>query len=149
MFGHKTRGTGHLVDALARIRLFAACTRDQLAALARLFTEVDRPAGTVLVREGTPGTEFFIIVDGTATATIGKHRVSTLGPGDFFGEMSLLDRAPRSATVTADTEMTLLVADAKSFSTLVASAPSVGARMMRTLAERLRHVEAPEPVAAR
>jgi len=142
MGGKKRRQAGRKIDVLAGIRLFSACSREELAKLAQLFDEVERPAGSVLVREGDPGSEFYVIVDGTATATIGDNYVATLSSGDFFGEMSLLDRSPRAATVTADFDLELLVADARSFATLVEGAPSVGMRMMRMMSERLRTVEA-------
>jgi len=143
MGGKKRREAGRKIDALAGIRLFRACGKQELAKLAQLFNEVQRPGGSVLVREGDAGSEFYVIVDGTATATIGDKFVATLGPGDFFGEMSLLDRAPRAATVTADFVVELLVADARSFAALVQSSPSVGMRMMRMMSERLRSIEAP------
>jgi CRP/FNR family transcriptional regulator, cyclic AMP receptor protein len=142
MGGKKRRQAGHKIDTLAGIRLFSASSRDELEKLAQLFDEVERPAGSVLVREGDPGSEFYVIVAGTATATIGGSHVATLGHGDFFGEMSLLDRSPRAATVTADSDLELLVADARSFASLVDAAPSVGMRMMRMMSERLRSVEA-------
>jgi len=72
---------------------------------------------------------------------VGGTKIATLGAGDFFGEMSLLEHAPRAATVVAETDLELLVMDPRSFSSLVGSAPSVGMRMMRTLSERLRSVE--------
>jgi CRP-like cAMP-binding protein len=142
MGGKKRREAGRKIDILASIRLFGACSREELAKLAQLFDEVERPAGSVLVREGEPGSEFYVIVEGTATATVGDKYVATLSAGDFFGEMSLLDRAPRAATVAAEGDLELLVADARSFAALVNSAPSVGMRMMRMMSERLRTVEA-------
>ena len=142
MGGKKRRQAGRKIDVLAGIRLFSACSREELTKLAQLFDEVERPVGSVLVREGDPGSEFYVIIDGTATATIGGKYVAKLSPGDFFGEMSLLDRSPRAATVTADLDLELLVADARSFAALVDAAPSVGMRMMRMMSERLRTVEA-------
>ena len=141
MFG-KRNADRRKIDTLAHIGLFGAATGDQLAQLAPLFDEVTRSAGSVLTREGETGREFFIIVDGSATASVAGHDIATLGSGDFFGEMSLLDRAPRAATVTATTELELLVADARSFFALVETAPSVGMRMMRTMSERIRQIEA-------
>jgi CRP/FNR family transcriptional regulator, cyclic AMP receptor protein len=143
MGGKKRREAGRKIDVLAGIRLFGACSREELATLAQLFDEIERPAGSVLVREGEPGSDFYVMVEGTATATVGDKYVATLSAGDFFGEMSLLDREPRAATVTADFDLQLLVADARSFAALVASFPSVGMRMMRMMSERLRSVEAP------
>jgi CRP/FNR family transcriptional regulator, cyclic AMP receptor protein len=142
----KRHAEGRKVDALAGMRLFGACSREQLTQIAHLFEETARPAGSVLVREGDPGSEFFVILDGAASASVGDELVRTLGPGDFFGEMSLLERAPRSATITAETDLDLLVMDARSFSSLVEAAPSVGVRMMRTMTERLRSVEAPATI---
>ena len=133
----------HKIDILAKLHLFGACTRDELAELAGLFEEIERPAGRVIVREGEAGSEFYVIVAGTATTTIDGRTVGTLRQGDFFGEMSLLEHAPRSATVTAESDVELLVANARSFSELVERAPSVDMRMMRLLSERLRSVEAP------
>jgi len=130
------------IDTLASIGLFGACSRYQLTQLASMFDEVTRSAGSVLTREGETGKEFFVIVDGSATASVSGTELATLGTGDFFGEMSLLDRAPRAATVTATTELELLVADARSFFALVETAPSVGMRMMRTMSERIRQIEA-------
>jgi len=138
----KRRIADRKIDVLAGIRLFGACNREELSEIARLFDEVERPAGSVLVREGDPGEEFYVIVDGTATATVGEQDVATLGPGDFFGEMSILERAERAATITAATGVELLVMGHRAFSTLVDASPSVGMRMMRTMAERLRGVEA-------
>ena len=141
MFG-KRNADQRTIDTLASIPLFGAATRDQLAQLAPLFTEVTRSAGSVLTREGEAGNEFFVVVDGTATASVAGNDIAALGRGDFFGEMSLLDRAPRAATVTATTDLELLVADARSFFALVETAPSVGMRMMRTMSERIRQIEA-------
>ena len=137
----RDRASRHTVDTLSGMHLFSACRRHEIEHLARLFEPVERPAGTVIVREGEPGTEFFIIVEGTASASVGDHAVTTLGAGDFFGEMALLDHSPRSATVTATTDVELLVADSVIFSRMVASTPSVGVRMMRTLSGRLRAAE--------
>ena len=99
----------------------------------------------MIVRQGDPGRECFVIADGRAKATIrGKQSVS-LGPGSFFGEMSLLDQGPRSATVTAETDMHLLVLGSREFSSLVDEVPIVALRMMRGLAERLRSAERSQP----
>jgi len=140
MFGKKNADR-RKIDTLGAISLFGACSREQLAQLASLFDEVTRPAGSILTREGETGSEFFVIVEGALKASIGGQDVGALGEGDFFGEMSLLDRAPRSATVSATTDVELLVADARSFFALVETAPSVGMRMMRTMSERIRLVE--------
>ena len=130
------------IEILSRIPLFASSTHDELAKAAALFDEVARPAGTVLVREGVPGNEFYVLVEGTVTASVHGETLARLGAGDFFGEMSLLEHAPRAATITADTDVTLLVAEPRGFSALWSAAPGVGVRMLRTMSSRLRSVEA-------
>jgi CRP-like cAMP-binding protein len=139
-FGRKLAAADKL-EMLAGIKLFAGCSREELMQLASLFDEVERPPGTVLVREGEAGQEFFVIVEGTLSATLHGRRIASLGPGDFFGEMSLLESAPRAATIVAETAVRLLVVDPRGFSGLVASAPPVGIKMLRIMSQRLRGVE--------
>jgi CRP/FNR family transcriptional regulator, cyclic AMP receptor protein len=86
-----------------------------------------------------------VIAEGKARATIRGKGSQPLGPGSFFGEMSLLDQGPRSATVMAETDMHLLVLGSREFSSLVNEVPTVAVRMMRGLAERLRSAERPQP----
>jgi CRP/FNR family cyclic AMP-dependent transcriptional regulator len=127
------------------VRLFSTCSKRELARIASLVDEVDAPKGKVIVREGEPGRECFVITDGRARATIRGKGSATLGPGSFFGEMSLLDQGPRSATVTAETDLRLLVLGSREFSSLVNEVPTVAVRMMRGLAERLRASERRQP----
>ena len=96
----------------------------------------------VLVREGVPGSEFYALVEGTVTASVYGEKLATLTAGDFFGEMSLLEHAPRAATIVAETDVTLLVAEPRGFAALWSASPSVGVRMLRTMSSRLRSVEA-------
>ncbi len=127
--------------ALAQVDLFRACTRRELAQIAALADLLEVPAGAVLTREGQPGREAFVIAEGRAHVTLKGRRVAELGPGAFFGEMSLLDRGPRSATVQATTDMTLFVLDARSFSGMLQQSPSVMRKMLQTVARRLRVFE--------
>ena len=132
-------------ELIGNVRLFSNCNKRELARIASLVEEVDAPKGKVIVRQGDPGRECFVVADGKARATIrGKGSVA-LGPGSFFGEMSLLDQGPRSATVTAETDMHLLVLGSREFSSLVDEVPTVALRMMRGLAERLRASERRQP----
>ena len=133
------------MELLADVRLFSTCNKRELARIASLADEVDAPKGKVIVRQGDPGRECFVIMDGKARATIRGKGSTVLGPGSFFGEMSLLDQGPRSATVTAETNMHLLVLGSREFSSLVNEVPAVAVRMMRGLAERLREAERPQP----
>ena len=137
----RERGAGQKVGVLRGISLFAGCTASELTRLAQLFDEGWRAEGTTLVQEGRPGAEFFVIVDGRARATLRGEHLGTLGPGDFFGEMSLLEVAPRAATVVAETDVSLLVLEPRGFASLLAIAPTVGMRMMRAMSQRLRSLE--------
>jgi CRP/FNR family cyclic AMP-dependent transcriptional regulator len=129
------------VRLLADVALFRLCTRSELARIASLAEEIEAPAGKVLTQEGESGWEFFVVAEGRATARRGSRRMATIGPGSFFGEMSLLDEGPRSATVTADTDMHLLVLSSRSFSQLIEEVPAVARRILRGMAERLRDSE--------
>ena len=130
---------------LSEVPLFSACTQRELRRIASLADEVEVPQGKVLTRQGAPGWECFVITRGLAKATMRGRGSSTLRPGAFFGEMALLDQGPRSATVTAETDMHLLVLSSRDFSALVEEVPSVARRIMRGLAERLREAERPHP----
>lgn len=129
------------VDVLKDVWLFSACTNKELGRIASLVDEAEVPEGAVLTKEGAAGHEFFAVADGKATAKLKNKKLASYGPGDFFGEMSLLDQGPRSATITADTPMTLYVLDARSFSTLIDRHPAVARKILRGLAQRLRKAE--------
>ena len=133
------------LELLAQVPLFRACNKRDLRRIASLVDEVDVSQGKVLTRQGQPGWEFFVIVDGEAKATMRGHRSAPLKRGAFFGEMSLLDGGPRSATVTAETDMRLLVLSSRSFSSLIDEVPSVGRRVLQVMAERLREAERARP----
>jgi CRP/FNR family transcriptional regulator, cyclic AMP receptor protein len=126
---------------LGGVTLFSRCTKGELHRIAALADEIEAPEGKVLTREGESGWEFFVVAAGTATARRGNRKVATIGPGSFFGEMALIDQGPRSATVTADTEMHLLVLSSRSFSELLDEVPTVGRRVLAGMAERLRAAE--------
>lgn len=130
------------IDALKRVPLFAACTDKELRKIASLADEVRVDEGKVLTKQGAPGREFFVIAQGQATVRIGKKKVATLGAGECFGEMSLLDQGPRTATVAAHTAMTLYVLEPRAFASMLDDTPVVARKILRTLAERLRKVEA-------
>ena len=102
-------------DVLANVALFTGCDNKELAQVAALATEVEIPEGKVLAREGSPGREFYVILEGKAQVSIDGSEVATLGPGDFCGEMALLDLGPRVATVTASTPMEVAVLDPREF----------------------------------
>jgi len=130
------------IELLRSVWLFERCSNRELSGLQRIATPLDVPAGRALTNEGDLGREFFVIVSGKAEATRGNISIATLGPGSFFGEMALLDRQPRTATVTTLEPTTVLVITAGAFNSLVESMPSVDRKMLVVLAERLRDVEA-------
>jgi CRP/FNR family transcriptional regulator, cyclic AMP receptor protein len=130
------------VELLRGVSLFSACSKRELSRIASLADQIEVPKGKVLTREGESGSEFFVIVEGQARVIVGKRgRVAPLGPGASFGEMSLLDRGPRTATVEAESDMQLLVLDARSFSSLLAEVPSVARKVLAAMAARLRVAE--------
>jgi CRP-like cAMP-binding protein len=135
--GAVARAGKHL-EYLATVPLFAALTDDELARVAQATDELDVAAGEELVAQGRVGREFFLILDGRAVVRRDGREVGTLGPGEWFGELSLLDNEPRSATVVAVSDMKLLVLGQAEFAGLLETVPSLAAKMLRALAGRLR-----------
>jgi CRP/FNR family cyclic AMP-dependent transcriptional regulator len=130
------------VEFLATVPLFSALTRDELKRVVRAAEELDAAAGDELVTEGRVGREFFLILDGEAIVRRNGRRVATLGTGDWFGELSLIDNQPRSATVVAATDMKLLVLGQAEFGGLLQTVPSMAAKLLRGMALRLREADA-------
>lgn len=126
------------LEHIARIPLFADCSKKELLHLHSLCTEIDLPAGKVLTKQGSVGYECFVIVAGTATVTIDDQVVTTLGPGSYFGELALLDKQPRSATVAAVSPMTVLVMGPREFSGALVTVPGLAHKLLGGLARRLR-----------
>ena len=126
------------IEHLKTIELFSACTHDELALISSKTTPHHAKAGEVLAGEGRVGHEFVVIVEGTAKVMVGGQQVASLGPGDFFGEVALLDNGPRTATVIAETDLVAEVSSHGEFQDLVAGAPSVSHKMLVGLAHRLR-----------
>ena len=126
---------------LQRVHLFESCSSRQLRAIARIAEVQEVSPGHVLARTGEPGDRFFVIVDGSARVEVSPDNQGKIGPGAFFGEMSLLDGEPRSATVIADTAMRLLVISRRDFVTLLREVPSLTQQMLVTLCQRLRRAE--------
>ncbi|OFX14320.1 MAG: hypothetical protein A2V59_12210 [Armatimonadetes bacterium RBG_19FT_COMBO_69_19] len=130
------------VKLLQRVALFEGLSSRQLAQVARLVDEVNVAAGKRLAMAGQTGRELFVIVEGRALARTPRGRTVQLGPGQFFGEMSLLDGGPRSATVEASTPMRLLVIGYREFWQLLAESPLIAKQIMRVLSNRLREADA-------
>jgi CRP/FNR family cyclic AMP-dependent transcriptional regulator len=128
------------IERLQETRLFAHCTKDELRQIASLTTVKEVDAGMVLAEQGTVGREFFVITEGSATATRDGSWLADLGPGSFFGELALLDGGPRTATVVADSRMTLLVLSRTEFKSLQLTAPTVAYKMLVEVGARLRRI---------
>jgi CRP/FNR family cyclic AMP-dependent transcriptional regulator len=125
---------------LAAVPMFSGCSRKELAIIARAAKPVAHKAGAVIAREGERGIGLFLILDGTCTVSIGGKKKTTLGPGQFFGEIALLDGGPRTATVTADTDVRLLGLTEWMFRGLLAEHPSIALKTLESVAGRLRAV---------
>ena len=129
------------LDHLAQVPLFSTCSRKDLQKLGKASDEIEVKQGKVLVEEGKPGHEFFLIEDGTAEVRRNNRKVATLARGQFFGELSLLDRGPRSATVIANTDMTLVVLGQREFLGVIDEVPAMARKLLAALAGRLREAD--------
>jgi len=132
-----TRGA---VDQLAKVPMFSGCTKRELQAIVRAAKEVSHPDGHVIAREGDRGIGFFLITEGKVKVSIGGKARASLGPGDFFGEISLLDRGPRTATVTAVMPVKLIGITFWVFRGLLEEHPSIAMKVLEVVARRLRTV---------
>ena len=128
-------------EALSNVILFSGCDSKEIAQIASLATEVEVPEGKILAKEGEPGREFYVILDGKADVEIAGKHVATLGPGDFFGEMALLDQGPRVASVKAGSDMEVAVLDPREFVSLIEEHPAVARKVLKVMAGRLRQAE--------
>ncbi len=130
-----------LADQLAVLPLFSACSTRDLQRLGRAADELAVPAGTQLTVQGAVGREAFVIVDGTAEVTKDDTVAATLGAGDHFGELALLDGGPRTATVTASSDMTVLVLSKPAFNAVLDEIPTLAHKLLVATARRLRESE--------
>lgn len=137
----RTKKLSAKAAALQQVALFSACNPDQLELAAALVDQTRFPAGTTMARQGASGWEAFVIVSGQANVLIDGQHISVVGPGEAVGEMALLDRAPRSATVVAETDVEALVLTEPSLERLIKDTP-VARNLLRSLARRLREFEA-------
>ena len=128
----------NVLEELAAVPLFSACNKTELRRVARLGTEISVSDGTVLAEQGKAGFEFCLIEDGKVRCLVDGKQVATLGAGDFFGEMALIDRGPRVATVVAEGPVQLLVFDAREFGTLLDAAPAIANKVLQSFAARVR-----------
>jgi CRP/FNR family transcriptional regulator, cyclic AMP receptor protein len=130
-------------EQLAAVPLFEGLSKKQLRRISSLMTRIDRPAGQVLTTEGQQGCEFFIVLDGEVEVRQGDRVIATRRPGDYVGEIALLDRRPRTATVVATTPVSVEVLSRSEFVSLLAEVPELSEQVMATMAQRLVDLETP------
>jgi CRP-like cAMP-binding protein len=125
------------IELLSHVPLLAHCSKRELARIATLADLVEFPEGDTLMREGTPGAEFFVIVDGWARVTRRGRKLAELGAGDWFGEIALLSDTPRTASVVAGSPLQTLVLTRPGLSALMHDVPSIGTKVLAAVGERL------------
>jgi CRP/FNR family cyclic AMP-dependent transcriptional regulator len=125
------------IEAMRGVPLFAGCSKRELAAIAAIADELDVPEGKQLIREGDRGSEFFVLLDGTVEVRKGDRKLRTMGPGESFGEIALIARTPRTATVVAKTPLRVLVITDRAFKLLLEQMPQIQVKVLKELAERL------------
>jgi CRP/FNR family cyclic AMP-dependent transcriptional regulator len=128
---------GGKVDLIRGIPLFSECSRAELEAVARVTDELRFPEGRMLMRQGARGRELVVIVEGDVSIEQDGKRIAVRSGGDFLGELALVTGRPRTATVTALTELRALVLDGLSFDRLLRDVPTIAVKIMRAVAERL------------
>jgi CRP-like cAMP-binding protein len=129
------------LELLKRTPLLAGLNEHDLEEVGRLADEVDVPAGKVLTKQGDPGREFFMIVDGAVRIERGGQLIRTIGPGEFFGDIALVVERPRMATATADADSQLLVVGHREFHSLMDRFPSIRICVLESIAHRLADLE--------
>jgi len=129
------------IEDLQEIELFSELSKRDLKAVSKLMTETHVAAGAELMREGEAGREFMVILDGEATVRRGRRVLARVETGDFLGELAVIAGMPRSATVTADTDMTVSVLNRREFSSLLDAQPQIARKVLVGAVRRLHHLE--------
>jgi CRP/FNR family transcriptional regulator, cyclic AMP receptor protein len=124
-------------ELLKRVPLFAHCSKRELETIGGIADEIDLNEGRELMREGAPGREFFVLIEGQADVLKGGRKINTLGSGDFFGEIALVHKRPRTATVKAASPIRTLVVTERNFRRLLEQNPEVQRKVLLALAERV------------
>jgi CRP-like cAMP-binding protein len=131
-------GDNTKIELIKGVPLFATASKAELAEIAGIADEVDLPAGRTLISEGDTGREFFVLIEGTADVSQGGKTIGKMmGPGDFFGEIALVSKAPRTATITTTSPVRALVITDRAFRQLLEHSPKIAVGVLTALAERL------------
>jgi CRP-like cAMP-binding protein len=131
------RGSNSKIELIKRVPLFSKLSKTKLKEIAAIADEIDLPQGKNLTREGERGREFFVLIEGEAEVRKGERRVNTLGPGDFLGEISLITKVPRTATVTTSEPTRVLVITDRAFGQLLRDSPEISQGVLEAVGERL------------
>lgn len=129
------------IELLGSVPLFSLTPKKQLRTIAQEFTSRKVREGEQLAEQGQYGREFYVVVSGSARCEVDGREIRKFGPGSFFGELALLAGGPRSATITAETPMELLVLDRRDFTVLVRTTPDVAVKILESLAARLQEAD--------
>jgi CRP/FNR family cyclic AMP-dependent transcriptional regulator len=129
------------IELLSKVQMFSSLNKKELGLIARSADVVTVKPGTEIVTQGTPGHEFYLVVSGQAIVRRNGRKIATLGPGQYFGELALLDRGPRSATVTAETEVELAIISQREFLAVLNQVPAVAYKLLVSMASRLREAD--------
>ena len=130
-------GSDKKVELIRKVPLFSHLSRKQLAQVAKVADEIDLREGKEMTREGAPGREFFVILEGSADVRRRGRKINSLKPGDFFGEIALVTSVPRTATVAATSPVRALVVTDREFRHLLEESPDIKTRVMQAMAARL------------
>jgi CRP/FNR family transcriptional regulator, cyclic AMP receptor protein len=139
------KGKRDLAETLGQVALFSKCTKGELRTVARHAETVRLEPGVELTRQGAEGDAFYVILDGTARVEVDGHETSELAPGDYFGELALLDGAPRSATVVSIDDLEVAVLGVRMFRTLLREFPDLSAQLLAGMAGALREARGGTP----
>lgn len=129
------------LEHLSQVKMFSSLNKKELGLVAKASEVIKVPAGTDIVKEGEIGHEFYLVASGSAVVRRNGRKIVTLGPGSYFGEMALLDKGPRTATVTTEEPCELVVLGQREFMAVLDQVPVVAHKLLVTLAGRLREAD--------
>ena len=129
------------LEVLEGVPLFQGLSTRHLRRIRDLTEPADYMAGATLVKEGTEGDSFFVILEGLAKVTVGRRTINRLMPGDYFGEISLLDGGLRSASVVSETPLKVLVIERKRFMRLLEEEGAIAIAMLEGMARAIRRTD--------
>jgi CRP/FNR family transcriptional regulator, cyclic AMP receptor protein len=145
IFRGRLKRATQIRDSLAEVPLFSTCSRRDLQIVARHMHVIELSGEAVLIREGETGDAFYVLLEGDATVSQDERQIAVVHAGDHFGELALLDPAPRDATITASTDVVVGVLGARAFNAIVRDVPGMNAKLLRALARRLRDADLKQP----